>query len=139
MSTFASQRSRLALVRFLPPVLAVVAANVALGAAPSAASAAAAYCSPTGDYCYGASKRTGVWRISLRTFSFRGRVKTCVKGPDDKRTCRQFRLAPDDQLPDIFAFDARWSAHFPNLGAGRYRVQFYAFGSRIGPGVSFSR
>jgi hypothetical protein len=35
--------------------------------------------------------------------------------------------------------NARWSAHFPNRGAGRYRVRFFVGGAAIGPSVAFTR
>lgn len=103
----------------------------------SAAAASSSYCSETGDYCYRAAKVRGSWRISLSTFSFQGRVRTCVTAPDATRTCRRFRVREGKY--GIYSFDVRWSKHFPNRGRGRYRVAFFVQGNRIGPGVSFRR
>lgn len=114
----------------------LLAAACALAAAP-AADARSSYCSPTGDYCYGVQQRDGVWRISLHTFSFRGRVRTCVTAPDGSRACRRFRVR--EQRGGIYGFRVRWSRWFPNRGLGRYRVTFAVGGSKIGPGVSFRR
>jgi hypothetical protein len=116
-------------------LLAVALAALVL---PSAAQAASTYCSPTGDYCYSARDERGVVRIRLSTFSFTDPVNVCVshlKG----RTCHRFR--PRTQKHGLYGFAIRWSAYFPNHGAGNYRVRF-ALGigtSGLGPGVSFKR
>ena len=118
---------------------AVMLAVVGVGAAAASdAQAARGYCSPSGDYCYAVKKREDVWPITFGTFSFRGRVKTCVTGPAEIEVCRRFRLRLDRER-SIYRFAVRWSRHFPNEGAGRYRVRFFWQGSRLGPGVSFAR
>ena len=107
----------------------------AFGLPVASASAASAYCSPSGDYCYAAKKRSGVVRLSLDTFSFRGRVRVCVETPDSDVDCRRFRLR--SRGDGLYGFSVRWSRHFPTAGRGRYDVDFYKFGSRLGSGVSF--
>jgi len=116
-------------------VVSTLAAAALLTAAP-AASAASAYCSQTGDFCYSAKKRAGVVRLAFATFSFTGRVKACVTAPTGSKTCRSFLLR---SRRGVHSFDVRWSAHFPNAGAGTYRVRFRNFGNVLGPAVTFTR
>ena len=109
-----------------------------VGAAVAPAPAeATSYCSPTGDYCHSAGKRDGVVRLTLDTFAFRGRVRVCVRGPEDRTTCRRFRLRLSKH--GLYGFDVRWSAHFPDQGAGTYRVRFRYAGSSLGPADTFRR
>jgi len=125
----AGRRRRVAGAATVAVVLGIAGAS----AAPLA-SAATVYCSPTGDYCLGAIKRGGVRHLTLRTFSFSGRIQVCVTTPTDRTSCRRFRLRRDG---DIWAFDARWSAHFPNDGPGTYRARFRYGGSTLGEPVAF--
>jgi hypothetical protein len=119
-------------------LLSVVSA-VLLAGLPAAAQARSGYCSPTGDYCTQVKKRSGVWRITLQTFAFRGRVRTCVTTPAGERTCRRFRLRAIPAAGGLYGFDARWSRHFPDRGAGTYRVRFTYGGSTLGPRLTFTR
>lgn len=125
--------------RVLPwtSLAAVLAALIAGALLPSAAVAASGYCSPSGDYCHSAKKRAGVIRLSLGTFSFRGRAGVCVTGPEDRRTCRSFRLR--QRTGGVYGFDIRWSAHFPDQGRGTYRVRFRYSGATLGPRDTFRR
>lgn len=126
----------------LRPSLVVLAALAVAGAAgPSPAAAASGYCSPTGDYCYSAPVRKGAVRLVFSTFSFRGRMRVCVRPPaGGTPDCRTFRLRRGSH--GIFLIDARWSAHFPRRGPGTYRATFApldAGGAALGPGVTFRR
>ncbi len=116
----------------------LLTAGVATVAA-AAPAAATSYCSPeTGDYCYSALKQRGVVRIGLDTFSFTGRVRTCVTQPGGARTCKRFTLRT--KRSGIHGFRTRWSRHFPNGGKGTYKVTFAPAGmGRLGPGVTFRR
>ncbi len=117
-------------------LVAVSAALISTFSLPLAsASAASTYCSPSGDYCYAAKKRGGVVRIMLDTFSFRGRVKVCVQTPVGDVDCRRFKLR--SRGDGLYGFSIRWSRHFPTAGRGRYNVDFYWAGIRIGSGVTF--
>ena len=116
--------------------LTLGAALVAAALAPAPA-AASSYCSPTGDYCHSAGERDGVVRITLDTFSFRGRVRVCVTGPEDRTTCRRFRLRAGKH--GVYGFSVRWSTHFPDQGAGTYRVRFRYAGTSLGPADTFRR
>ncbi len=120
-------------------LLAAAAVGVAL--APGTATAASGYCSPTGDYCYSTPLRGGAVQLVLGTFSFRGRVRVCVRSPaGGPRDCRTFRLRRADH--GIYEIDVRWSAHFPRRGPGTYRVGFApldAGSADLGPGATFRR
>ena len=125
---------RMATLRRSIATLAPVLAAAAVAPAPAEATG---YCSPTGDYCHSAGKRDGVVRLTLDTFAFRGRVRVCVTAPDDRRTCRRFRLRR--RANGVHGFSVRWSAHFPDRGPGRYRVRFRYAGTSLGPADSFRR
>jgi hypothetical protein len=118
-------------------LLAVTLAAVVSGLVAAPASAASTYCSTSGDLCYAARRERGVVRLRFDTFSFTGRVRVCVTPPRGARACRSFRLVRHGM--GVRGMNARWSAHFPNQGAGRYRVRFFAGGSALGPSVSFTR
>lgn len=118
-------------------LLAAALALVVGGLTAAPASAASTYCSSTGDVCYSARRVDGVVRLRLDTFSFTGPVRVCVTPPRGARACRSFRLFR--RAGGLRGMNARWSAHFPNQGAGRYRVRFLVGGTAIGPSVSFTR
>ena len=111
------------------------AAAVAALAAPPAA-AASKYCSPTGDYCYGASRAPVRLTIALAAKYF-DRYRLCVTGPDGERDCKRFRIRVLDN--GIAEGKVRWARHFPNRGHGVYRVRWFATGNALGPGVTFRR
>jgi hypothetical protein len=118
--------------------LAAALAGLAVGlVAPAAAEAKSAFCSPTGDFCFSARRVGGRVTLQLDTFSFRGRVRTCVRPPaGSPEACRAFRLRHRGN--GLFGFRARWSAHFPNPGPGTYRVRFSYQGTRLGSPVTFA-
>jgi len=120
-------------------VFATVLAAALLAAVPSSASAVSSWCSETGDACTAVFKRKGVQRLSLRTFSFTGKVKICVTPPTGARTCKSFTLRETNN--GINAVDVRWSQHFPNRGAGTYRTTFTPaiIGAKYGPTLTFRR
>ena len=112
--------------------LLVLTAALALSTAPANA-APSKYCSPTGDFCHGWTKRGGPVRLYLDTFSFSGRISICVTTPADKTTCRSFRLR--DKPAGIMGVDVRWRAHFPRAGSGIYPAVFKYGGDPIGEPV----
>lgn len=118
---------------------AVITALVLLAAA-APASARSSWCSPSGDACTSVPKRDGVQRLRLGTFSFRGKVKVCVTPPRGSVRCRSFSLREGRR--GIYEVDVRWSASFPDRGAGTYRVTFRpdaTGGRKYGPTLSFRR
>jgi hypothetical protein len=121
--------------RLLPLLLLALLAGLAL--APPA-SARSAYCSPSGDFCYGVSaERDPKIRLHMAARYF-PRARICVTPPDGaERTCKTYRVR---DLGRVFGVAVRWSAKFPNHGRGRYKVKFYDSGGRgLGPSVSFRR
>jgi hypothetical protein len=109
-----------------------------LGAAVLAPTAAAkvTYCSPTGDYCTSVAKVKGVRYLSVRSFAFNGRVKICVRDPKGGRVCHSFRLTKSGPA---YGLNIRWARHYPNRGAGTYRVSFFLGTQRLGPVLAFVR
>ena len=100
------------------------------------AAAKESYCSPTGDYCTSVAKRQGVRYLRLGTFSFTGRVRICVRDPSAARVCHSFRLRRSGPLYEVKLI---WKRHYPNRGAGTYRVTFFYGTTRLGPVLAFRR
>jgi hypothetical protein len=98
------------------------------------AAAKNAYCSPTGDYCTSVTKLKGVRYLQVGTYSFRGRVKICVKDPTAARICHSFRLT---RSGPVYAVKVLWKRHYPNRGAGIYRATFFYGTTRLGPALTF--
>jgi hypothetical protein len=120
----------------------LLALALAVGAtalsAPSAATAATGACAPeTGDWCTSVTKTDGRRSLQLTTFSFRGSVKICVRGPR-QRTCRSARLRRTKD--GVYRARLTWATSFPDQGAGRYRVTFEpsVTGDQLGPTLSFT-
>jgi hypothetical protein len=105
--------------RLLLAVLLLLLVVSAAGAKPRPRGA---YCSPSGDSCEQTYRTRGVRHLSLRTFSFRGRVRLCVTPPRGDGGCRYFRLQA--RRRGIYAADVRWRRHFAFHGRGLYRVSF---------------
>jgi cbb3-type cytochrome oxidase cytochrome c subunit len=107
---------------------------VAAAALVPAAAAKVSYCAPTGDYCTSVKKVKGVRMLNITSFAFNGRVKICVaKGG---RVCHSFRLT---KTGPAYGLNIRWARHYPNRGAGTYRVSFFLGTTRLGPVLTFVR
>ena len=117
-------------------VAAALAATALATAAAAPAAAASRYCSPTGDYCYGASRAPVKLTIALAAKYFES-YRLCVTGPDGRRDCKRFRVRELDN--GVWEGKVRWARHFPNRGHGTYRVRWFALGNALGPGVRFRR
>jgi hypothetical protein len=120
---------------------AAVVVLMAMLVAPESAQARSSYCSPSGDFCTAVGRIDGRIVIRLSGFPFTGSIRVCVRPPTDRpSTCRNFRLRTvTGQLREI---RVRWSAHFPDAGAGTYRVRFAqgpptVSGQTLGPTLSF--
>lgn len=105
--------------------------------APAATYAKSSYCSPSGDYCTGVLKRPGGIALRIGTFSFTGKYRLCVRGPDGKANCRAFSLKKTKN--GIYRSTRGWSKNFPDRGKGTYRVRWQKFGSNLGPALTFRR
>jgi cbb3-type cytochrome oxidase cytochrome c subunit len=114
--------------------LAIVLATTAIAlvvAAPAAARTT--YCSPTGDYCTSVKRLSGAVYLRISTFSFRGRVRICVRR--QARVCHSYRLRPTTH--GLYEVKVRWYGNYPNQGSGTYRVGFFLGTTRLGPVLSF--
>lgn len=118
----------------------LVSATIVLALVPPPAQAGhrpSAYCSPSGDYCMSARKNAdGVRRLKFATFSFRGRIKVCVKAPDDTKKCIFDRLR-DRNDDGVWVSNLRWRSHFPNKGKGAYTVWWKKSGNLLGIKLGF--
>jgi hypothetical protein len=118
--------------------LAVTAAAAALALLTVSAPAEAvvdSHCSPTGDYCTGIFRPHGQITFKLATFSFSGPYRLCVNrvGPPERR-CHRFHL---EHHGGLYTDKVGWKGHFADHSPGRYRVSWYAIGSRLGPALTF--
>ena len=120
-------------MRVRAAILATLVCLIAAGAAEARSS----YCSPTGDYCTSVKRKGGDVLLRIATFSFRGSYRLCVRVPDGSAVCKRFGLLRD--RGGIYASAKGWSRHFPNKGAGVYRVRWQKFGNNLGPRLSFRR
>ena len=114
--------------------LGVALLSVLVLASPAAAKDR--YCSPTGDYCTSVARLGGVRYLRIGTFSFRGLVKICVKAPRGTAACHSFRLR---KAGEIYQAKVIWKRHYPNRGAGTYRVTFFLGSTRLGPALAFTQ
>ncbi|HEY6837016.1 MAG TPA: hypothetical protein VI142_11290 [Gaiellaceae bacterium] len=114
--------------------LALAAAATCALALAASGTAGTSYCSPTGDYCTSVARVHGLRYLRMSTFSFGGHVKICVRDPTAARICRRFVLR---KLGQLWQVKVLWKRHYPNAGAGRYRVTFFFGATRLGPVLSF--
>lgn len=119
--------------RLLLPLALLLA--LALGAPAAAKTNRTNYCSPTGDYCTSTARQGGAVFLTVRTFSFTGRVRICVTDPSQARTCKWFPLRK--ATGGVYQAKVRWHRNFPNGGAGIYRVRFFYGGPQLGPVLDF--
>ena len=103
-------------------------------AAPAAARTT--YCSPSGDFCTSVARLHGIRYLRISTFSFTGRVKICVRDPAAARVCHSFRLR---KARSLYQAKLVWKRHYPNRGAGVYRVAFFLGSARLGPVLAFTQ
>ena len=119
-------------------LIALLAAGAAV--APAGASAAApariaAYCSPSGDLCFGIMNRSGAVHLEIDTVArYFSRYRLCVRAPSGLTTCRSFPLRPRGAL---WGSSVRWYRNFPNGGPGVYRVTWKLGSNPLGPTLRF--
>ena len=95
------------------------------------------FCSETGDYCTETiESRRGIVYLELRSLSFNGRYTLCVTPPGARADCRFFTLRRNG---DRYISHVRWTANFPDRGAGRYRVVWRLGRDQLGPALGFRR
>ncbi len=93
------------------------------------------YCSPyTGDYCVAVTRVNGRIKLEVKTFSFRGQYRLCVRNPVGSTRCHSFRL---ERHGDIWSDRVDWRRNFPHQRHGRYQVAWHKFGIIIGKRLAF--
>jgi hypothetical protein len=95
------------------------------------------FCSLTGDFCYGIRRQGDDAILRIDSDVNFGRYNLCVTAPDGSRRCKRFRLRSGPG--GLFRSRVRWSAHYPDKGAGVYRVRWRKGGRSLGPRLSFRR
>lgn len=95
------------------------------------------FCSLSGDFCYGIRRQGDDAILRLDSDVNFGRYNLCVTAPDGTRECERFRLGRGPQ--GLFRSRVRWSANYPDKGAGVYRVRWRKGGRALGPRLSFRR
>jgi hypothetical protein len=95
------------------------------------------FCSLTGDFCYGIRRQGADAILRLDSDVSFGRYNLCVTAPDGSRRCKRFRLRGGPG--GLFRSRVRWSAHYPDKGAGVYRVRWRKGERSLGPRLSFRR
>lgn len=103
----------------------------------AAAFAGSAYCSPSGDLCYGVARRGDAVVLRIDTVErYFGRYGLCVTPPRGRRACGTF---PIFRSRRAWSSTVRWQRQFPDAGRGRYRVSWLLGGKPLGPALSFRR
>ena len=91
------------------------------------------YCSPTGDYCLGISKRNGGVKFEISSAAFSGTYKLCVRGPSE-RTCRNFKLSSSGGQ---YSDRVDWERKFGIQGSGTYSAVWKLNGTKLGKTLRF--
>jgi hypothetical protein len=115
--------------------LAGVLVSLVMPSAASAGHQLDSYCSPTGDYCTGVFASHGSISAILRTFSFRGTYRLCVRPPGERFACRTFALR--SKAHGIYEGRVGLARQFGPLRRGRYAVRWMSEGFAIGPTLHF--
>jgi hypothetical protein len=130
--------------RFLLVGLAALSAlALASGSRASAADRTiSAYCSPSADVCYGVFGRAGKPFLRITTAAhYFGRYTLCVQllpagsGAAHRRRCGSFPVFRE--AGSTYASSVDYLKQYPVKVRGRYRVTWKAFGSALGPSLTF--
>jgi hypothetical protein len=102
----------------------------------------ASYCSPSGDVCYGVFGRAGKPFLRITTAArYFGRYTLCVQlvgpggGADHVRRCGSFPVFRAGG--GTYGSTVNYTKQYPVKVRGRYRVTWKAFGSALGPPLTF--
>jgi len=122
-------------------VLCVLVVALAAAGASASSSAArpktlAAYCSSSGDICFGILNRSGAVYLDLSAFArYFERYRVCVRPPGGAaRSCRTFPLRPRGR---VWGSSARYGRWFPVGAPGVYRVTWSLGSDPLGPTLRF--
>ena len=109
-----------------------------VGAGAATTTTLDSHCSPTGDYCIAIERKQGEIYASLRTFSFRGQYKLCLKAPLNDRECGWWKL--HKRPHGIYAGKVSLRKRYFTTGPGRYTVSWFGEDERqIGRGLHFGK
>ncbi len=101
------------------------------------AAGGSAYCSPSGDLCYGVVRRADAIVLRIDTIErYFARYTLCVTSPRARRVCGSF---PIFRSGGLWSSSVRWQRQFPNDGRGRYRVSWRLGTGALGPTLGFRR
>jgi hypothetical protein len=95
------------------------------------------FCSLSRPFCYGIRRQGADAILRLDSDVNLGRYNLCVTAPDGSRACKRFHTRRG--TGGLFRSRVRWSAHYPDKGAGVYRVRWRKDGRALGPRLSFRR
>jgi hypothetical protein len=91
----------------------------------------ATYCSPSGDVCFGAFKRSGVVRLQITTAArYFPRYTLCVTPPAGPRRCGSFPILRGAAGS---GYGTVRLSTFGATGAGTYRAQWRIGSGPLGP------
>lgn len=128
--------------RLLSAGLVALAATAAL-AAPTGAQRqprkpVAAYCSPTGDICYGVINRGGAVYFELTTAArYFLRYRLCVRPPNGRVLCRAYPLRPTPPAGATWSSIVKFAGRYPHRGPGVYRATWRLGTRALGPTLRF--
>jgi hypothetical protein len=95
------------------------------------------YCSPTGDYCMSVVGPKAKPSFVLRTFSFSGQYKLCVKQAGYERQCGWWKLK---SVPHgIHASRVDVAGHYFLVGPGDFALAAFHGNQQIGRALHFTR
>jgi hypothetical protein len=126
--------TRFALVALLLAVLAPAAVGATQ---PIPRKRVAAYCSPSGDLCYGIFRKGADVELQITTAArYFTRYRLCVRPPTGAQTCRN---VPIRMMGEQQGSVVKWNKNFPNKGRGTYRVTWSQRGTKLGPLLRFTQ
>ena len=118
-------------------VVGMLAAAAAVAPAAASAPAASAYCSESGDLCFGIAHRRGDVVFRIDTFArYFGRYRLCVRPPGGPAACGAFPVFRNGRL---WSSRIRWTRQYPDRGRGVYRVTWRLGRTPLGPTLTFRR
>jgi hypothetical protein len=130
--------------RFLVAAFSLLAALVLASSTQAAGTdrTLSSYCSPSGDVCYGVFGRAGKPYLRITTAArYFGRYTLCVQllgpggGAEHVRRCGSFPVFR--QGGSTYGSSVNYTKQYPVKVRGRYRVTWKAFGSALGPALTF--
>jgi hypothetical protein len=103
---------------------------------PAAASARSAYCSPSGDLCYGKVRGSSPVKLGITlAANYFQRYRLCITDPHGVRECHRFRIREREN--GTYGSVVSWPKHFEYGGKGTYRARWFALGGALGPAITF--